>query len=83
MQAMQTIWKSGVIAVLAGLVSGAATIAVNDFKVTDLSARFDSHIRHSDVRHERIEARVRAMEIETAADIREIKTILQRIEGAR
>jgi len=72
--------RSAIIAICAGLVSGAATIAVNDFKVTDLRHQFSAHVGMSSERHDRIEERVRQMEIETAADIREIKTILQRME---
>ena len=77
---LQQLWRSGLIALTAGVVSGAATIAVNDFKVTDLSAQFHGHVKTSDYRHERMENRVRSLEIETAADIREIKTILERME---
>ena len=72
--------RSAIIAICAGLVSGAATIAVNDFKVNDLRTQFSTHVTQSDQRHDRIEKRVRLMEIETSADIREIKTILQRME---
>ena len=77
---LQQLWRSGLIALVAGVVSGAATIAVNDFKVTDLSSQFRGHVQASNYRQERIEDRVRSLEIETAADIREIKTILERME---
>ena len=78
--ALNGLWKSGMIAIASGMIAGAATIAVNDFKVSELSSRVQLQKDMADRQYERIDARVRMLEIQTAADIREIKTILQRME---
>ena len=78
--ALNGLWKSGMIAIASGMIAGAATIAVNDFKVSELSSRVQLQKDIAERQYERIDARVRTLEIQTAADIREIKTILQRME---
>jgi hypothetical protein len=82
-EAIISSWKTAIIAIVAGLVSGGATIAVNDFKVAALESQFGQHVHQSRDRHRETDLRIRKLEVETAADIREIKTILERMERGR
>ena len=79
----ENIVRTGIIAVIGGLLSGGATIAVHDSKISEIQSQFTSHATQAAVRHDVMDVRVRTLEVETAADIREIKAILQRLERDR